>query len=199
MTKWQSLTALQQQHAEQIEAPIAEPVEPSSADPPEEINDVGRQAIALLRRWKANSNGDHAALATLIAVFGTQTSIGRIAMRWPHPAHLWLAEIAYQNGARLIDLTNDMPLGVELCSQAAKEMIKHRIEPGTRRKTLSFQAHAALLRHWREKRDLVHELRAHVHGKNAREAAAMIRSVELMVLKLEDINIAKHWGRDKNG
>jgi hypothetical protein len=49
MTKWQSLTALQQQHAEQVEASIAEVVEPSSADPPEEINAVGQQAVALLQ------------------------------------------------------------------------------------------------------------------------------------------------------
>lgn len=191
MSEWQSLATLQEQYATpQVETPIAEPVEP---DPPEEINDVGRQAIALLRRWNANNNDDHAALLTLIAVFGTQKSMGRMAVRWSHPAHQWLTDIAYQNGARLTDLTGDMPRGAVLRSEAAKEMIKHRIEPGARRKTMSFQAHAALLRYWREKRDLVHELRAFVHGKNAHEAAQMIRSVELMVRKLEEINVLKFW------
>lgn len=190
VTRWQSLATLQQQHAVRVETPVAELVE---SDPPEEINDVGRQAIALLRRWNANNNDDHAARMTLIAVFGTQKSLGRMAVHWSHPAHHWLTDIAYQNGARLTDLNGDMPRGVALRSEAAKEMIKHRIVPDKRRKTMSFQAHAALLRYWREKRDLVHELRAHVHGKNAREAAAMVRSVELMVRKLEEINVLKFW------
>jgi hypothetical protein len=41
-----------------------------------------RAAIALLKRWGANANDEGVAVATLLAVFGTQGPIGRMIANW---------------------------------------------------------------------------------------------------------------------
>jgi hypothetical protein len=183
--KWQSLAELQQQ-VQLAETVPVEPVEPVElVEPPEAINDAGRAAIALLKRWRANTNDDGAAVATLFAVFGSQSPIGRMVLRWrPLPIDILLVEIAYENGARLADMGNERVLR----SSAAAEMIRHRIEPGKRRKPMGFQTHAALLGYWRERRELLHALRAFGMEKNANahRTGLMIRSVELLVQRLED-------------
>jgi hypothetical protein len=54
---------------------------------------------------------------------------------------------------------------------------------------MGFQTHAALLAYWREKRELLHALRAILYGKNAYQTARMIHSVEALVRRLEDLNV----------
>jgi hypothetical protein len=191
--KWQSLAALQQERAAEIEpAPAAAPEPP---EPPDTINDTGRAAVDLLRRWRAHNSDEGAALTTLLAVYGTQSTLGRMLVRWvanPVPVHVWLAEIAHANGARLADVG---PAPAR--SAAAAEMIKRRIvrrsgvSKGHRKRleTMDFRAHAALLAYWRERRELLHVLRAILHGSNALRAARAFHGVENLVRQLEESNV----------
>lgn len=54
---------------------------------------------------------------------------------------------------------------------------------------MGFQTHAALLGYWRERRELLHALRAMLYGTNAQQVSKMIRSVEGLVSRLEDSNV----------
>ena len=93
------------------------------------------------------------------------------------PVHVWLADIPYDNGARLADMGGERLLR----SPAVPEMMRRRIERGKRLRPMGFQTHAALLVYWRERRGRVHELRATLHGPEAQRVAWMIRSVEQLV------------------
>jgi hypothetical protein len=195
--KWRSLAALQQERqVEIVDLPI-EPPFPQSAEPPDTINDTGRAAVELLKRWRANSNDDGAAVSTLLAVYGLNSSIGRMVVKWPGdplPVHIWLAELAYENGARLADMGEKTP--VTLRSQAAVEMIRWRIEHHQKKlKPMGFQTLAALLGYWRERREILHVLRTVLRGNNRRRIGMMHRTVEGLVLRLEDdpVRIMRRW------
>jgi len=118
-------------------------------------NDIGTEAIKLLRAVEQHEEGTCDAAGTLLAVFGVVSPQGRFADNFGFlnpPYNMWLEDLAYDHGAG-----NQIPRGETEKSDSAKVMMKHRLRRGLSRRTVPMTeaAHNALLAYYGEKLDLI--------------------------------------------
>jgi len=121
------------------------------------MSKTGEQAVVLLQRWRAHANDDHAAMQTILAVYGAGSVLGGFASspRETHPPYeAWLTDLAYDYGMA------EWPPQIATRSPATVAVIAHQINWMRGRRpvgsaVLPAETRVALIDYYRERLELL--------------------------------------------